>query len=165
VDYVGPAQLEWRANATFSVTGEIQVQVAAVDDGWLVRAVSMTRSDHWGLLVFDNPFVLRFPDGSCFDVGIGRPGPDGSFAVWDWSDRERHRPTCPACGGDIIRTIVYDGSGPDLSGPVTVAEICGTCGHEHHATYYLHGVGHQPAEEPPTTASSTTTTCPPAGRL
>jgi len=61
VDHVGPAQLEWRANATFLVTGSIQVEVTAVDHGWSVQALSMTRTDHWGLLILDGPFVPAVP--------------------------------------------------------------------------------------------------------
>lgn len=129
MDCSGPAELEWRANATFATAASIQVEVTAVTHGWRVRALSVSREDHWGLLVVNyNPFMLRFPDISCSDVGIGRPGPDGRYDVWDWKDHEQHQPNCPACGGPFTETRVDDGSGPDRSGPVSVTDLCGHCG-------------------------------------
>lgn len=141
VDYLGRAQLEWQANPTFTLlTVSIQVEVTSLSAGWRARALSVTREDHWGLLIFSNPFILRFPDDSSFDVGISRPEPDGHFDVWDWSTHEQHRPTCPACGAAVIRTTILDGSGPDFTGPVTVTDHCGDCAQQHHTTHYLHGI-------------------------
>lgn len=133
------AELEWRPNASFATVASVQVEVTATSDGWRVRALAATREDHWGLLVVNtNPFVLRFPDGSCFEVGIGRPDADGRFDVWEWTACHKRQPACPTCGGSFDRTSIYDDSGQDLSGPVSVTDHCGACGKEHQATYYLH---------------------------
>jgi hypothetical protein len=138
MDYSGPAELEWRPHASFATTASVQVAVTAVPDGWRVRALSASREDHWGLLVVNyNPFMLCFPDGSRFMVGIGRPGPDGTFDVWDWSEYEQRELVCPACGGPFTHAMVDDNSGADLSGPVVVTDTCGDCGALQQNTYYL----------------------------
>ena len=140
MDYAGPAAVEWRANATFAVAASVRVEVAAVAAGWRAQAISLSREDHWMLLFLDNPFVLRFPDGSSFDVAIGHPGPGGRFDIWAWDAQDQHQPRCQACGGHLTRAAVEDGSGGDLSGPVTITDVCDDCGERQHATHYLHDV-------------------------
>jgi hypothetical protein len=62
--------------------------------------------------ILDNPFELRFSDGSAFAVGVSGPDDDGALTLWDW-EQEGDRPQpCPVCGS----AMTYTGFTIDVTG-------------------------------------------------
>jgi hypothetical protein len=131
MDYDGPAELHWQANRSLSITGPIHVQATALEVGWRVQLLAPTFEEWWFLFAFDSPFRLVFPDSSAFDIGIGRPDPDGRFDAWDWSTDDEHSDPCPYCGGLAWHVSVSE-NGDDS---VTIVDRCLTCLRERQQVY------------------------------
>lgn len=126
MDYEGPAVIQWWANGTFALVGSVQLQVTALDRGWKVRATAAAADDWAVVFGFSSPHRLVFPDGSAFDVGVGRPEPDGSFEVWPWDEEAEHLDPCPRCSGPAWHVGVTFGADDS----VEVQDMCLVCGFE-----------------------------------
>lgn len=100
VDYDGPAELVWVANSATEIVTPVRIEVTATVHGWQARGALVAAADLWGLLFFANPYVVRFPDGSCFDVVIGRPDMDGWFDVREDTGAESG-PCCLSCAKQV----------------------------------------------------------------
>ncbi|WP_088288548.1 hypothetical protein [Kineosporia sp. A_224] len=142
MDYDGPAEIRWQASGSLSIVGPVQVAVTALDPGWRVRLLAPTFDEWWLLLAFDSPFRLVFPDSSSFDVGIGRPDPDGYFDAWDWSVDDQHTDPCPHCGA-VARHVSVNDNGDES---ITVLDRCLGCTRERRQEYRWPVTSEMPGE-------------------
>ena len=127
MDFTGSAVLLWHADPSFTISADVEVQVTAVDRGWVAQISAARADDFWGLVALGNPFQLAFEDGGVLDVRLGDPDDSGVFPVWEWEEQEGdHARPCPDCTGDLVRTetvIAADDT-------VTLHDACSACGRD-----------------------------------
>ncbi len=110
--FEGPAELVWVANSTLTLTSEVRIEVTALESGWSARLMKPAEDVSWVATILENPFEVRFSDGSAFAVGISGPDEDGALVLWDW-EQEGDRPQlCPGCGS----AMTYTGFTVDVTG-------------------------------------------------
>lgn len=74
----------WVANSTLTLTSEVRIEVTALESGWSARLMKPAEDVSWVATILENPFEVRFSDGSAFAVGISGPDEDGALVLWDW---------------------------------------------------------------------------------
>jgi hypothetical protein len=100
--------------------------VTAVPDGWSARLTDPSDEVTWLTTILDNPFELRFADGSAFAVGVSGPDSSGILTLWDWKQEGDRPKPCPTCGSPMT----YAGFTIDVTDqhPDTPIHHCPQCG-------------------------------------
>lgn len=126
--YQGRVELEWVINSTLSLTLNAHGRMSLTEDGWAGSIVPETDDDrtclYWG-----NPYLVRLGGEHCFDAGVGEPGEDGAFPVWEWETRPEPCPPCPDCQTPMRWSGTYT-SGPELNSDFNILE-CPACSTRH----------------------------------
>jgi hypothetical protein len=126
--FEGPADLVWVANSSLDFTAEVHVEVTALESGWSARLIDPSEDVRWITTILDNPFELRFSDGSTFAVGVSGPD-DEALILWDWEEEGDRPQPCPVCGS----AMTYAGFTIDLTGrqPDAPEFHCPQCDNDH----------------------------------
>lgn len=125
MNFEGSAVLLWHANRSFAISAPVEVQVTALDRGWMAQVCPLVWGDFWLLVALGSPFQLEFEDGSVVDVGLGDPDDSGVFPIWDWEQEGDHRRPCADCTGELVRTETVIGA----DDAITLHDACSACGH------------------------------------